>query len=178
MDFYFVKREVISLIHEDRPFDITNLSYENLIILKSKIPEGNYVGDQCLFNLESTDKEIWTHSKVVWQDFDLDKYNEINNSKFLTHDFGSKYYLFTPFEGIRKDLEITFQSMSKFADDNQIELRGGLIIIPQEESKNEKEKELLELDIFIPVIGKIPKTLLKKYQPYRIRRRRYNFFTY
>ncbi|MCE7735367.1 MAG: hypothetical protein GPJ54_10850 [Candidatus Heimdallarchaeota archaeon] len=176
MEFYFVKRDVIIMLHKQFSFDLTKISQQNLDTPKHEIPDGKNIGDQCLFNVEDPLKDRWTYGKIVWHDFNLLKYNEANNTDCVTNEFKSKYYLFTPFKGRHDELSTVFRSLSDFVNDYQISVKGGLIILPDD--KMDSDEELFQLDIFLPVTSQIPKKLLQEYLPRRIRRKNYNFYTY
>lgn len=175
MDFYFVKRDVIIILHKQDTFDLAKLSEGGFEVQKNEIPEAMLIGDQCLFNEGDPFINKWTYGKVVWNDFDLKQYNERNNTQCITNEFKSKYYLFTPFKGKYDELTNAFHSLFDFADDYQISVKGLLIILPDEKIGEDEE---FQLDIFVPVTSQIPKKLLQEYLPHRIRRKNYNFYTY
>lgn len=176
MDFYFVKREVITVLHKQYSFDLTKLPSQNLDTLRDEIPDGAIIGDQCVFNIGNALTDHWTYGKVVWNDFNLIKYNKMNNTQFITNEFKSKYYLFTPFNGKLDEVSEVYRSLFDFANNYQISFEGGLVILPDEVI--DSDEELFQLDIFLPVTSQIPKKLLQEYLPHRIRRKNYNFYTY
>lgn len=176
MEIYFVKQGSISILLGNESMDKHNIFSLSNDDIHPSFPNDPNIGDICLYtNVFSTNRN-WHLGKIAWQDFDFEKINEDQYKHLSELILATSHYLFSSYKGEYGKITDAYEYMFNFCNQNELQITSILEIYPGLIPKSNEDE--IVVDIYLAIENDIPKPLLEQYQPFKIRRRKYNFFTY
>ncbi len=176
MEIYFINQGSIPILLNNESMNKHNLFDLTNDDIHSSFPVDPNIGDTCLYtNVYSPDMN-WYLGKIAWQDFDFEKINRNTYGHLSEVILAKSHYLFTSYKSKYGKITEAYEYMFEFCNRNELQITTILEIYPTAIPKSNDDE--IVVDIYLAIENDIPKPLLKQYQPFKIRRRKYNFFTY
>ncbi|OLS27254.1 MAG: hypothetical protein HeimC2_12460 [Candidatus Heimdallarchaeota archaeon LC_2] len=176
MEIFFINRNNMSILLNSKGMEkqeIFNLSQDDI---HSLFPDDPNVGDLCIITTDFQSSKKWFLGKNVWQDFDYNKINKAQYSHLSEYKLTNSHYLFTYNNTKYEKLSETYEYLFDFCNQHNLQINAILEIFPTETPRS-NDAEIV-VDIYFAIQNEIPKQLLEQYLPFKIHRRKYNFFTY